>query len=975
MKKAATFFLCLLLLFSLSAAAFAAHPESRHINYITDVFNEENGLPTGEANAILQARNSYLWIGSYGGLLRYDGSTFADFSDRLESTAIRSLFEADDGALYVGTNDAGAYRFVDDVFTPLRAADAYSFLCVRAFVQAPDGTVRLASPSGAAKIVGDTLLPYDYTEMRGMQFRAIAVDAAGNTWAMSDSGELCVFNDERFLTLVRSDELFDGAANYTVGSDGDGAVYVGSSDGRIVRLRMGAQTVPERVDSYLREDFSAGGIGSINQLKAVYDGTILVSALNGFGFLDERGRFHRIDQEAGNILSANCAELDHEGNRWVASSNYGVIRYSIGCFDSCNYNSGLGDYTVNAVAKQGERFYVGTDGGLMLFDTDWHALETSLTETLEGIRIRNINVDTAGRVWMATYSSHGALCYDPVTDTITDFGRAQGLGSEKVRVVYPLSDGRMLVGDQLGVSIIENGKITKNYSSEDGMETTSVLCAMELLGRVYVGTDGSGIYEITDGGLVNLGFAQGLSQGVVLRMEPDADGSGNFFVCAGDKLFYYENGGFRVLSGIDSGSGSIYSIYDVGGRIWMLQNGGVFSADKAGVLAGENVYTAQYGVKCGLTGTLNANTWNWLDETGSLYIPTRGGVSLFHFKGPDITMPRAILNSVTVDDRLFEHPETLTLAPDAKRMTVDISELLFSDTSEYILGYQLEGFDTEEAYTMDKHVSVSYTNLKGGVYTLKIRIIDPLTGESATEHALSITKQKRLTEHVWFFILCGLLAAFCIEEFVRLFLRHKTKVLMKKQEEQQRYIDDITKVFSECVDMRDAYTNGHSARVAKYTAMLAKELGKSPEEVERMYSIALLHDVGKISIPDAVLNKPARLTDEEYGVMKSHASRGYEVLKSIEIDPELALGAGSHHERYDGKGYPNGLKGDEIPEVAQIIAVADTFDAMYSTRPYRKKMELSTVVEEIRRCSGTQLSPRVVDAFLRLVEAGAFDDA
>ena len=121
-----------------------------------------------------------------------------------------------------------------------------------------------------------------------------------------------------------------------------------------------------------------------------------------------------------------------------------------------------------------------------------------------------------------------------------------------------------------------------------------------------------------------------------------------------------------------------------------------------------------------------------------------------------------------------------------------------------------------------------------------------------------------------------------------------------------------------------------------------------------------------------MLNKPGKLTDEEYQLMRSHAQRGYDVLKDMDIDQDLSLGAGCHHERYDGKGYPRGLKGEEIPEVARIIAVADTFDAMYSTRPYRKQMELSTVVEEIRRGSGTQFSPDVVEAFLQLYQEGAF---
>jgi hypothetical protein len=130
----------------------------------------------------------------------------------------------------------------------------------------------------------------------------------------------------------------------------------------------------------------------------------------------------------------------------------------------------------------------------------------------------------------------------------------------------------------------------------------------------------------------------------------------------------------------------------------------------------------------------------------------------------------------------------------------------------------------------------------------------------------------------------------------------------------------------------------------------------------------------KIAIPDAILNKPGRLNDEEYAIMKSHPQRGYDILKDVKIDPSLSIGAGYHHERLDGRGYPRGLKGSEIPEIARIIAVADTFDAMYSTRPYRKRLPLETVAAEIQRSAGTQLSPDVVKVFMELVEEGAFDN-
>ncbi len=196
--------------------------------------------------------------------------------------------------------------------------------------------------------------------------------------------------------------------------------------------------------------------------------------------------------------------------------------------------------------------------------------------------------------------------------------------------------------------------------------------------------------------------------------------------------------------------------------------------------------------------------------------------------------------------------------------------------------------------------------------------------------------------------------------------------LAKKQEQSKQLIREIVTAFSKTVDMKDKYTNGHSFRVAKYTAMLTKELGYNDETVEKYHNIALMHDIGKIGVPEEVLNKPGKLTDEEFDVIKSHTKLGYNALKDISIMPDLAQGAGAHHERPDGKGYPNGLSGEDIPRVAQIIAVADTFDAMYSNRPYRKRMNFEKAVSIIKEVSGTQLTTDVVDAFLRLVEKGEF---
>lgn len=170
------------------------------------------------------------------------------------------------------------------------------------------------------------------------------------------------------------------------------------------------------------------------------------------------------------------------------------------------------------------------------------------------------------------------------------------------------------------------------------------------------------------------------------------------------------------------------------------------------------------------------------------------------------------------------------------------------------------------------------------------------------------------------------------------------------------------------IDARDGYTKGHSSRVADYTALLAYKLGMSKKEIEDIHSIALLHDIGKVGIPDSILNKSGRLTDEEYQIMKNHTVIGGNILKDMTMLPDIDLGAKYHHERYDGKGYPDGLKGEEIPYTARIISVADAFDAMTSDRIYRKHLDSIIVIKEIEKGAGTQFDPEIAEAMLDLIK-------
>ncbi len=178
----------------------------------------------------------------------------------------------------------------------------------------------------------------------------------------------------------------------------------------------------------------------------------------------------------------------------------------------------------------------------------------------------------------------------------------------------------------------------------------------------------------------------------------------------------------------------------------------------------------------------------------------------------------------------------------------------------------------------------------------------------------------------------------------------------------------IIRALVRTIDAKDHYTNGHSLRVAEYSREIARRMNKSQSEQKDIYYAGLLHDVGKIRVPGEVINKPGRLTDEEYEQIKVHPVTSYHILKDIYGDKMISVGAKFHHERYDGKGYPNGLQGENIPEVARIIGVADSYDAMASNRSYRDALPQEVVRSEIAKGKGTQFDPAIADIMLEMID-------
>ncbi len=200
--------------------------------------------------------------------------------------------------------------------------------------------------------------------------------------------------------------------------------------------------------------------------------------------------------------------------------------------------------------------------------------------------------------------------------------------------------------------------------------------------------------------------------------------------------------------------------------------------------------------------------------------------------------------------------------------------------------------------------------------------------------------------------------------------KHLEQLVEAKADEIQKiFIQSITTI-TYAVDAKDRYTKGHSVRVAQYCLAMAKRLAWSKQDCLNLYYTALMHDIGKIGIPDTILNKPVKLTDEEYRLIRNHTTMGANILRPITMVPQICDGAKYHHERYDGKGYPCGLKGDDIPYVARIIGIADAYDAITSNRIYEKAQVTDYAVNELKKGRGTQFDPYLTDVFLEIIQSG-----
>ncbi len=944
-------------------------------SYVQKVFNRENGLQCGHANDIAQTNDGILWIGTYAGLYRYNGTEFKLMKEYQAVRTVNCLFADEEGRLWIGTNDNGLVIAIHEkVANVMNMEDGLPSDSVRCIVQCSDGEYYIGT--------SDSLMVFSLK--MGLEASDKVTDVNFATGLTADlNGHVAAVTADGFLYLLKNREVIDKVRlpenrSFTSANFGEnGRLYAGTSDGHM-------QIFAVEQDSLIKKsELDCSPLTVINRIQETEEGGLCLCSDSGIGYLSQNGLFSKIETGEFNNSIQNML-TDYQGNLWFASSRHGLLRMSQSPFTDLYAEAGLERKVVNTTALWNHCLYAGTDSGLDIIRlVDYTRLENSLTNELDGLRVRCIQRDSQDHLWICTYG-HGLIEVDPSGSYVT-YAEDKGLGS-KVRTCTPLSDGTIAAGGNEGLCLLKNGRCITNIPYGEELGFAQILCIQEQKdGSLLVGTDGNGIAVVRDGAVERLITSEdGLSSNVVMRIVPDSVAE-SYFIVTSNGLCYLGKYGSRSIANFP-----YYNNYDVcidlDGEMFVLGSAGVYVLKRDTLMDGNDMEYRVLSTEKGLAGSLTANAWNETDNEKNLYLSTDSGVFVLNMDSYTLNRNsyRIMVSNAYLDDEAvkLERGTRLVIPRETNKIEF-LPEIVNYTLEEPIVSYYLEGLEkTAKTVPQNELSRIVYTNLNAGEYTFHLSIIDRDSGDIYEESSYAILKENNIQDNRWFTIYMVLVALIFIAWLSWFITRTQIQRTLELQQSKLKYAmqeiqmgNETILAIAKTVDAKDVRTSMHSQRVSEYAVLIAREIGFSEEQLENLRKAALLHDIGKIGIPDSVLNKPDKLTDEEYAIMKTHVTKGAEILKDFTIVEHVVEGARYHHERFDGKGYPDGLKGEEIPLYGRIIAIADTFDAMTANRVYRKKLAFDYVLDELKRCRGTQFDPNLLDVFLKVIEDGKIDIA
>ncbi len=956
--------------------------------YIRTIYNNTNGLPGGEANDIASTEDGILWIGTYAGLYRHNGKEFRLMNEYDSIKTVRCLYADEDDRLLVGTNDNGFSVIENEevicVLTEKSGLPADSVRCLTGVgnnifyigTSAELAVVELYRTAEGWKAGIRAIIPEVYSALR------LSSDGKGNVAAVASNGSIYLLQNDKLIEELQ----FKGCKIISAAFDENGNLYAAGDNNQLYIFKI--ENTNERKIT-LEQEIDCSPLDHINSL-VFNDGVLFLCSDTGAAYINykkddlSQPLFNLMETGVFNNSIDNMIE-DYQGNLWFSSSRLGLLKMCDSAFDELYLTAGFEEAVVNTTSKFNGKIYFGTDDGLSMIDEKTGVIEENeLTRKMNKLRIRCLMIDSKKRLWVCTYTK-GLYCMDK-DGNISEY---ETTTAQQFRLLLELSDGTIAAAGKKGITFLKDGLVTKRLTKADGFENQVVLTLSERPdGTLIAGTDGGGIAVIKNQQIEKLIRRQeGLTSNVVLRTVNDYDGKtatgGTYLITSNSISYMSEDFTVKHLANFPYSNNYDFVVRE-NGNIFVLGSAGIFVVSRDELLSGKKVDYILLDLKRGLIGSLTANSWNYIDEDSNLYLSCDCGASVLNLDAYDKIdrSCRMQLKSIIVNGERYSVPRDrhFIIPGDSDSIEVIPEILNYSINNPYISLY-MNGIDEHpNIMTQNELASVIYSNIPSGKYDFHISLLDSKGINVLDEVVYEIEKPYRIYDYWWFHIYAFLVMMMAIAWLTWYVTATIQNFRYEKQEKEIERIRDQIRMSNEtilsianAVEARDKRTGRHSFRVAVYSMLIAVELGCDEEEIENIRQIGLLHDIGKIGVPDSILNKPAKLTKKEFEIMQRHTEIGGEILKDFTTIKNVAEGAKYHHERYDGSGYNCGLKGKEIPLTARIIGIADAFDAMTSNRVYRPAMTMDRVIEELNNGRGTQFDPELVDILLGLINSGRID--
>lgn len=964
-------------IFSENVMVMAGEQSDDYDSYVQIEYANEESLLSGEANDIEQTKDGKLWIGTYAGLFKYDGGKFTLFNDVPSVKNVNCLYVDEEGRLWTGTNDDGITIFINEhVMNVIDEENGLLSNYVNDIVSDSNGNYYIGTTEGIAlvSLSGGVKITKSYEQIKNII--CMSADQNGTVVGVTDRGEIYWLRDGEIITSPI--KFAENKAYRSACFTEDNRLLLGTTDNDVLIYDMTADT------PYLIREFSVEEIDGINSFYVTDNNELFICSDTGVVVVQKDLSCKKLN--TNNFMSSiNNMLIDYQGNLWFSSSRLGLLEMCKSPF--VEVLSKIGEESVvNTTEKWQGLLFCGTDDGLIIVDENrGEKVDNEISELLLNTEISCIKADSHDNLWIAT-TGMGVYKISVKSDggyNIKQFTEDDGIPGMRFHNICEAKDGTILIAGDYGAAVLSDDFVEQVFSAQNGLVNEKSLCLLEYKNAYYIGSDGGGITKVEDGEIVrNIGKKDGLSSDVILRMIYDPSTAGVFIVTSNGLCYMSSHGQIKSLDQFPY-SNNYDMVCDEDGTCWVLGSSGIYVAKVSDLLENTKCDYPLVDAKRGFRSSLTANAWLCRDGD-QVYLCCDNGVVKINMSKYDMTAKsyRMILDHVEVDGAKYEinRADTFKLSSQMGKIVFEPEVLNYSMNDPYV-SYFLEGYDTGETVCLLSELGkVEYADLKSGTYVFRISILDGIAGNVVESASYTIEKEIEMYQKGWFKLYVLLIAGLVLVWVTWFITRTQTQKTLLKHKYELEYAKKQIQMGNETilsiartVDAKDTNTSKHSFRVSEYSVAIARKLGYSEEKCENLRQMALLHDIGKIGIPDAILNKPGKLTDEEYEIMKSHVIKGGEILKDFTMIDSVDVGALYHHEKYDGTGYCQGLKGEEIPLDARIIGIADAFDAMTANRVYRNQLDIDVVIAELKRFSGIQFDPALVDILLSLIEDGTID--